>query len=176
MFNVYKLSCNKTGQDYYGSTEETVERRLQGHKDNYKSFLEGTGKTYCTSYEIIKNGNYKIELLDECDNIYHMIERETFYFDNFECVNIRRPAVPGRTKKEYYETFKVEISEKAREYYHANKEIILEKWKEKYICVCGSSITKQGKSQHEQTIKHKKYLENLKHYFNKWKKLILKKS
>lgn len=101
-----------------------------------------------------------------------MIERETFYFDNFECVNICRPCVPLRSKKEYYETFKEEILEKAKKYYEANKEKkkeyreankekISEQRKEKYTCGCGSTLRKDGKADHERTLKHKKYLENL---------------
>ncbi len=139
MFNVYKLSCNKTGQIYYGSTEETIERRLQGHESKYKCHLEGT-QSYCSSFIIIKNGNYKIELLEECDNIYHMIERETFYFDNFECVNKNRPAVPGRTDKEWREANKVEIAKYHKEWYEANRKRISEKGKEKYTCECGERM------------------------------------
>lgn len=159
MFNVYKLSCNKTGQVYYGSTELTIERRLQSHESKYKSYLEGTRKDYYTSFEILKNNDYKIELLEECDNQIHMRDRENFYFDNFECVNIRRPAVPGRTDKEWREANKEKILEYKKEYREANREKISEKKKEKYTCECGSSITIHGKSQHEKTIKHKKYLE-----------------
>lgn len=74
-----------------------------------------------------------------------MIERETYYFDNFECVNISRPGIPGRTRKEYYKVNKEKMKEykkKYREknidkikeinksYYEKNKEKILEKRKE----------------------------------------------
>ena len=130
MFNVYKLSCNKTGLDYYGSTTDTVEERLIEHESNYKCHLKGTRKEYCSSFEIIKNGNYEIKLLEECDDKIHMIERETFYFDNFECVNIYRPCVPGRTRKEYCETFKVEIAQYQKEYREEHKEKIAEYHKE----------------------------------------------
>lgn len=177
MFNVYKLTCNKTKQDYYGSTELTVERRLGIHESHYKSYLEGNYNYYCSSFEIIKNNDYKIELLEECDDEPHMCDREDYYIISFPCVNIRRGRVPGRTNKEWRETFKEEIKEYEKQRYEANKEKILEnrkeyretfkeeiseKRKEKYSCECGSiDIRKDDKARHERSIKHKKYLENL---------------
>ena len=146
-FNVYKLTCNETGLVYYGSTRETLNKRLSKHKNNYKRYLEGTEKDYCTSYEVLKNNNYKIELLETCDDVYHMIKRETYYFDNFECVNKRRPDVPGRTRKEWRE---------------ANKEKISEKRKEKYTCACGSILRKADKARHERTKKHQEFINKKK--------------
>jgi len=172
MFNVYGILCKTTWKVYYGSTEFTVEERLKLHEKDYKAYLEGKYK-YVTSYEVLKNNNYEIKLLETCDDDLHMCNREGYYVRTFPCVNIR---VPGRTRKEYYETFKEEILEKKKEYretfkveiaekdkarYEANKETILEKKKEKYTCECGSTLRKDGKSEHEKSIKHKKYLENL---------------
>jgi len=180
MFNIYGIFCKTTYRVYYGKTTETIKERLQKHKDDYKSYLKGNSH-YITAYEIIKNNNYEIKLLETCDNKNHMKEREGYYIRTFPCVNKN---IPGRTKEQYYqdnrekileerkeyykenkekkkewrEDNKVKISEYRKEYYEENRETILEKQKEKYTCACGSSITKQGKSQHEESIKHKKYL------------------
>ena len=49
-FNVYKIECDTTGLVYYGSTKDTLNRRLSKHKSSCKRYLEGTRKNYCTSY------------------------------------------------------------------------------------------------------------------------------
>lgn len=54
---------------YIGSTcEPTLARRLTKHVGSYKCYLEGT-YPYTTSFDIIKNNNYDIILLEKCENI-----------------------------------------------------------------------------------------------------------
>lgn len=129
-FNVYKLECNITGLVYYGSTRQTLNQRLSEHKSKYKSYLKGTRKSSCSSFEVLKNNNYKTTLLETCFNVPHMIERETYYKEHNECVNKKTPCVPGRTQKEWYEDYKEKIAEKVKKKYEKNKEKILEKMKE----------------------------------------------
>jgi len=166
MFNIYGILCKTTWKIYYGSTKDTVEQRLKKHEIDYKAYLNGYYK-YVSSYEVLKNNNYEIRLLEECDDDkFHMRERENFYIDNFPCVNIQRAGVPGREhndyKKEWYKNNKEKILEERKEYYEANKEKISEKSKEKYTCACGSiDITIGHKARHETTLKHKKYLASL---------------
>jgi hypothetical protein len=94
-------------------------------------------------------------------------------------------------KKKYNESHKDEIQKQCKEYYVKNKEKILErtktysqenkekikndkdKWyqknkekilanqKETYLCDCGSTIRCSGRLEHLQSIKHKKYTENI---------------
>ena len=189
-FNVYGIFCNKNWKVYYGSTKQTINERLSNHKSEYKRFLKGErGYYYCSSFEIIKNNDYRIELLESCFHVPHMIEMETYYFDNFKCVNIYRPGIPGRTKKEYYEDNKESIVEKSKEYYQDNKESIgekkklyqennkdsiteyqkqyrednkesiSEKKKELYTCECGVKSRISHKSRHEKSIRHKCLLD-----------------
>lgn len=171
-FNIYGIFCRTTWKVYYGKTNLTVEKRLEIHKKDYKSYLKGTGK-YMTSFEIIKNNNYEIKLLETCDDDLHMDIREGYYIKTFPCVNKN---IPGRTQKEYYQDNKEKILEKKKEYceknkekkkeydkqrYEANRETILEKIKETYICPCGSVLRQDAKARHEKTNKHKKYLQSL---------------
>ena len=37
---IYMLTSEQTPEIYIGSTKETLEERLKGHKDNYKSHLK----------------------------------------------------------------------------------------------------------------------------------------
>lgn len=175
MFNVYGIFCKTTWRVYYGSTEFIVEQRLKSHENNYKRYLKGK-YDYITSFEILKNNNYEIKLLEKCDNEIHMCNRERFYIKTFPCVNKYRGRVPGRTYKEWREDNREELAEKnkewrednrekflekQREYREENKVEIAEKRKQKITCPCGSTLTIKHKARHEKSIKHKKYLENL---------------
>ena len=45
--------------------------------------------------------------------------------------------------------------------YEQNKEMLLEKRKEKYTCECGPVLTKGNKSRHEKSKRHQDYLTKL---------------
>ena len=74
---------------------------------------------------IIKNNNYKLELLENCEikTKQELLERERYFIENSECVN---KEIPGRTKnesqKEYYNTNKDKILTHQKEYYNVNKD------------------------------------------------------
>ena len=185
---VYKIYCNITGECYYGSTEQTLSRRLSKHKQNYKRWKEGKSK-YVYSFKIIERGNYTISLMEEgeFENKDYMKARERYYIEKLECVNKN---VPNRTKKEHYQANKERILEKVKEYQQANKERIaeqskehyqvnkpikleqvkdyqkanreriLEQKKQKYTCECGNVYTYSNKATHFKTKKHADYLAN----------------
>jgi hypothetical protein len=175
---IYKIYCNETGECYYGSTEETLSRRLAEHRKGFKEWKDGK-RRLTTSFRIIERGNFTISLMEESDfeNKYYMKTRERHYIENFECVNKN---VPNRTQKEWreanpehikeyrqsnrekilgqnknkYQANKEQIKEKSKESYYANKEKILERMKQKITCECGSVICKGDNSKHLKTKKH----------------------
>ena len=166
---VYKIYCNETGECYYGSTEQTLSRRLSKHKADYKSWKKGA-KKYVYSFKIIERGNFTISLLEENDfeNKDYMKARERYYIENFECVNKR---VEGRTIKEHYEAHKQQIAEYHKEYYETNKEKIAEHYQknkskinqkknEKHTCECGGKYTHNHRVRHFKSKKHADYLAN----------------
>ena len=55
--------------------------------------------------------------------------------------------------KEYYEGNKDKINEHNKEYYEGNKEKIKEQHAQKYICVCGKSLTNGNKARHDKICK-----------------------
>ncbi len=160
---IYRIVSNVCDLVYYGSTCETLSRRLAQHRCHYTKYLEGVGGDM-TSFEIIEKGNYEIVLVENypCNSREELHRRERFYIENNECVNKR---VPCRTRKEYYE----EICEKKKEYYEENREKILEKQKkyrednrekilqkakEKICCeICGNEITKNHIKHHQRSLK-----------------------
>ena len=61
---IYKIVDNTNDNIYIGSTCKTLQRRLSKHKSDYKRFLKGLRRNI-TSFDILKNNNYKIELLED---------------------------------------------------------------------------------------------------------------
>ena len=125
---IYRIVCNISGKQYIGSTcEPRLCMRLAKHKAAYTRYLN-TNKSYITSYEILKNGNYYIELIESCNcksrDELHKIEGK--YIREMECVNKN---IPGRndeekieSKRNWYENNRVKILESKRIYDKNNKE------------------------------------------------------
>ncbi len=117
---IYKLECCITGECYYGSTKTSLNKRMTEHKASYKRWKEGK-TNYITSFQIIDRGNYSYSLIEtvECEDRYHLGQRERYYIENNECIN---KYIPCRTGKEYSEDNKEAIKEKTKEWYAANKD------------------------------------------------------
>ena len=119
---IYKIVDNTNGKIYIGSTcEPTLARRLAGHRNDYKFFLEGK-QTFMTSYEILKNNNYEIILLEECKDITskdQLHKRERHYIENNDCVNIVRNVglLNEFGKVEYQKIYREENKDKIKQYY-----------------------------------------------------------
>ena len=161
---IYKIIDNTNNNVYIGSTCKTLKNRLSHHKSNYKQFLKGL-YGYNTSYNLIKNNDYKIELLEACNikTKQELFEREKYYIQNNECIN---KVVPGRNKKEYREANK----DKIKDYYITNKDKIIEykkqyridnkdKNNENFECECGGKYTRCHKSHHFKSTKHQEFIK-----------------
>ena len=120
---MYKLVCNDTGMVYYGSTIQTLKRRLIRHKSNCKHDRS------CSSKQIIKNDNYEMILIENypCNSKKEAEAREGFYIRNNECINKN---IPGRTEKEWYINNRAKILERCKEYKIINKDKIVKHNKE----------------------------------------------
>ena len=129
---VYKIHDNTNGDDYYGSTIQTLKERLRKHKNDLN----------CSSKSIIQNGDYNMILVQtiQFENKKQLLELEKYYINNFNCVNKQLPfrtdeeRIEYQTKyrEEYYELNKDKINEYLKKYRENNKEKILEQKKEYY--------------------------------------------
>lgn len=175
---IYKLVNDEMpGMVYYGSTYNTLVKRLSKHK---------TPSNHCRSKVLFEFGKVQIILVEKypCNDIDELKAQERFYIENNECLN---KVIPGRTDKEYYQdnkdqillyqkehyqANKEQISLQKKEYYEANKEKIAlqhkeykeankEKLSKKYDCECGGSYTHNYKATHFKTKTHLKYLDSL---------------
>jgi hypothetical protein len=168
---IYKIYCNITAETYYGSTCNTLTKRVSSHKCDFKYWKNGK-KNYIKSFDIIERGDYTYSLVEHfpCDSKIDLHSRERYWIENNNCVN---KIIPRRTEKEYYEDNKEQICEQKKEYrevnkekireqrkehYEANKERLLKKHREygvvKVVCGCGSEITNNNLSRHRKSKKH----------------------
>ena len=108
MYKIYKIVDNTNGNVYIGITTQTLKRRLSNHRCSANT---------CISREIIKNGDYKIELIEETDDK----TRERYWVENTECINRE---IPGRTQEEWcaIPENREKRNEKRRQRYAENKE------------------------------------------------------
>ena len=163
MYKIYKIVDNTNDNVYIGITTQTLKRRLNGHKH----------KITCSSRNIIKNGDYRIELIEETDDK----SRERHWIENTECINI---TIPGRTKKEwskeYSEKNKERLAEKQKEWREENKDKILEWREENKDKILEYSEKNYEKNKEKIAKKHKEYYENNKEKIAKQMKEYHKKN
>ena len=101
---IYKIVCKKTEKVYFGSTKNSIKKRLQEHESHYRRYQKGK-IYYQSSIDILKEDDYEIYQLEVCDDAKLKI-RERYYIDNYDCVNIK---TPGKTAKEWREDNKEKI-------------------------------------------------------------------
>jgi hypothetical protein len=151
---------------YFGSTCRTLKVRKACHKNKYTSFLNGK-HNYVTSFEIIREGNWDIKLIENfpCETNTELERREGFYIRNNPCVN---KVVPGRTNKEYCEDnkekraeylkqFREQYKEKRakldKEKYERDKERILARNREKINCpFCSKIMSRSSLCNHKKNV------------------------
>ena len=172
---IYKLHCNITGEDYYGSTRD-YKQRISIHKCSTEKQLS---KRQCKSRQIIERGDYAFSIVEECnfETRQQLKERERYYYENFPCINQVIPyksreellqykrdrsksGIDKKTKAEYRAEHKVELSEKQKARYNNNKEDHkLRRKATAYVCVCGVNVSStSNRSQHEKSQGHQKFI------------------
>jgi len=178
---IYKLIDNTNGDIYIGSTCISLKKRLKKHKDNYYEYKKKDGRG-SASYDIIKNNDYKIELLEyfPCKTKQELLNKEREYIENNKCINKNKPITTHQEKlnqkkewqtinknklqekrKVYRDKNRNKISETTKNYYEANKA----KWnnynkgsREKIQCdICNTTICRDSLWRHKKTPKCKNY-------------------
>ena len=146
---IYKvINDQMPGLVYIGSTVNALSKRLSQHRAPANRARSRVFQQ-CGKMEIFLIENFPCNTRDE------LVSRERYYVENTDCINKQ---IPGRTKKEYRDGHKEEISEYMKIYRDENKEILNEKKKEVCVCVCGRSYTKSNKFHHEKSTHHIDYV------------------
>lgn len=135
---IYRLVNSVDGEEYVGSTCDTLPKRKCKHKDNAKK--KPTRRIY-EHLNAIGWDNVDIVLIEEypCNNKMELERRERHF------IEVLKPtlnkSIPTRTMKEYYtdnvdkireycQQNKDKIKERQRKYYQQNKDKINEKHRE----------------------------------------------
>jgi hypothetical protein len=133
---IYKITDVGYNKCYIGSTCESLSKRMERHRKQYKEYIKGRMKKKTTAIDIFNEfgiENCTIELIENypCQSKEELFKREGGHIKATECVNRQ---IAGRTQqewkldnpeqaREYYERGKA----RARAYYHKHKEEIIEK-------------------------------------------------
>ena len=106
---------------YYGSTIQSLEDRLKGHRVEARQYLNGK-KGKKGAYHLVLNEQCKIQLVEEypCLSKKELERREGWYQLNNPCINHR---IAGRTRTEWRDVNKEDIKNKRRQQYLGNKDI-----------------------------------------------------
>jgi hypothetical protein len=159
---IYKIVDNTTGDIYIGSTCQTLDKRLKQHINNFNSYLNDNSRSCCKSYEIICNGDFDIELIEEVEfyDRHDLNKKEGHHITATKCINKN---VPGRTYHEsqqaYYHANKDMLIQKSKDYYNNNKEKVHKYKSIKHICtICQGKYTNCHYSTHSKSKKHTRAL------------------
>ena len=130
---IYKIVDNTNNNIYIGSTtKKYLSTRLSEHKSKYKRFLEGKSKSGFTSFDIIKNNDYDIILLELviCNSKCELHKKERYYIETLDCINNN---IPGRTRKEYQKEYIKDNKDKLKEYQKKYRKKYYENYKDKTL-------------------------------------------
>ena len=106
---------------YRGHTTQPLHKRLCEHQTRYKAWVKDNTKEYYSSYEVLKHGNARIELVRTvcCNNVMEAKRAEGVFIREVPCVNKH---IAGRTLKEWWQDNKDVLLAKKKTYDQANKE------------------------------------------------------
>ena len=175
---IYKICSYNSDDVYYGSTCLKLCQRLAKHVSDWRLFkLKKTYVRRITSFSILEQGNYYIELVETvpCSSKEELQVREKYWLKNNTCVNfyknlVRTPKEKKKHDAAYYQDNKEAWREKGIIYRGLNKDIIKIKKKEysernaekmkihnrEYIlCDCGKYYTRGHRKRHIESDYHK---------------------
>jgi hypothetical protein len=158
---IYKIQ--KIGDDskiYIGSTTKLyLSQRFDTHRSDYRRYRAGKFNKV-TSFDLFDAygiENCEIVLLQTypCNSKDELRAKEGDYTRMFldKCVNRK---IEGRTRRQYRQDNKNEISKYKKQYREENKEIISMQQLKQCICNCGISYTYTNKNRHQRSQTHVK--------------------
>jgi hypothetical protein len=134
---IYKIEASDS-LPYIGSTTQSLCSRLSGHKRHHKHFVN-TGKGgHCRSFDLLIKTDYTITLIEmfPCNSKEELFARERHWINIIPCINKARPTITTEEHSKYQQQYYIDNKDllitRSNNYYHANKEKISEKRKERY--------------------------------------------
>ena len=181
---IYKIVCRDLEvKDFYiGHTTSFKHRKIQ-HKYDCQNLNSKKQNIYLYSF-IKGNGgfdNFDMVFIESvcCKNVLEARQRERQLIEELKpSLNRTMPMIEpsvkeykqnwynenkervSEEKKQKYQLEKEYVKQKSRDYHYKNRDIILEKMKEKTICECGSVVSKNHLNRHFSTLKHNEFINN----------------
>lgn len=156
---IYRLRCKTTGLQYIGHTTVSLKQRLMKHEGHKREYDKGSYKHYCSSFQIIENNDYTIELIENypCETQAQLRQREDYFIKNETCVNMIGAYLTEEQKKEQATKWQRENPEQYKAY--------KAKWhKEHYVPSERILLTEE-----EKKARKKEWNENNKEYYEKYR-------
>jgi len=165
---IYKLIGNNL--IYVGSTIRTLYHRLREHEYRSKGILKHGNSSSKLLYE--NNNNVIIELIElyPCNNRRELEEREAYWINSLNCINIKKPFVSKEEQvnnrrnyeqlpkmKAYKKEYQINHKEDKKAYDKEYREVKKEHYLKLNICECGGSYKTKHKTTHFKTKKHMQY-------------------
>ncbi len=157
---IYRIISLNSNDIYIGSTINSLSLRLAQHVNKKKMYDSGTG-SYTSSFEVLKHGNYLIELIIKfpCNSKDELTNKEGEYIRTMDCVN---KVIPNRTRKEYNEENKLYFKDYNKKYYATHKDYHKKRAQTIIKCECGKETNLMYISKHRKSLKCKKYMDGKK--------------
>jgi hypothetical protein len=185
---IYRIISNnpEISVVYFGSTVQSLCRRMAGHRGHFKKWLsgkEGKSSMIFDHFKLHGIEQFHIELVEDfpCDNEQQLLTRENVYIRGFDCCNKHsavRTSEEGKEyqkqyaqdnkekisiyQKQYYQDNAESINIKSKQYWQDNKDEISIKRKETITCSCGCITNKKHLNRHLKSKKHISLVQNLK--------------
>jgi len=115
---IYKIYCED--MNYYGLTRRNIYKRMAQHIEQFENYKEDKKNKCCASAKIFETygvENVKIELVEHLNDVTdkELLERESYYINNFPCVNIRSKHLLHKSTRKNY--VKIEMRDKKYDKY-----------------------------------------------------------
>ena len=123
---IYKIFSEDHNDIYIGSTGNNISDRLIKHKYNYEAYLKGKYH-YVSSFDILKQGNYKIEVLKfvSYDTVQELRIKEgeiVQLYRGMDVFIVVNKYLPGRTQDQWVIDNRVKVNKQHNLHYHNNFE------------------------------------------------------
>ena len=127
---IYKIVSDHTDKIYIGSTTHTLEKRLIGHKSEYKGYMNGKSWSHVASYDLIALGEVRIELVEEVEfnERHQLLRRESYWIEQHRLTAL-------------------------------NKANPINENKERTQCECGITYPRDRRHRHIQSAKHITFMD-----------------
>jgi hypothetical protein len=134
IYRIYSPSHLEDGE-YIGSTTQALAVRMASHRSDYRRYISGKKTILCSSKDILKYEDARIELIEEypCETKEQLLRKEGEYIrGSSKCIN---RVIAGRTDKEYYHENKEKKCKLFSEWQRRNLEYrnkYKREWREKH--------------------------------------------